>query len=112
VQGAVLEFDSDCLGLDETVPRIVPETRPKQPLWSQRKPTRSVGKVKLGEGFTRKINDGREADFRLANRRFRPLSHLTAGEKAEYKRVRDLRARRPSPQLSLKLSLPVPQNPL
>ena len=29
-------------------------------------------------GFVRKIDEGREADFRLANRRFRPLGHLTA----------------------------------
>src|SRR6188768_2993119 len=30
------------------------------------------------EGFTRKNDDGREADFRLANRRLQPLGHLTA----------------------------------
>ena len=33
------------------------------------------------EGFTRKNDDGREADFRLANRRHRPLGHLTADAK-------------------------------
>jgi hypothetical protein len=37
--------------------------------------------VKEKEGFTKKIDDGREAAFRLANRRFRPLSHLTARAK-------------------------------
>ena len=29
-------------------------------------------------GFVRKFEDGREADFRLANRRLQPLGHLTA----------------------------------
>jgi hypothetical protein len=30
------------------------------------------------ERFTRKLEDVREADFRLANRRLQPLGHLTA----------------------------------
>jgi len=29
-------------------------------------------------GFVRTIEDGREADFRLANHRLQPLGHLTA----------------------------------
>ena len=29
------------------------------------------------EGFTRKLEDVPEADFRLANRRLQPLGHLT-----------------------------------
>jgi hypothetical protein len=33
--------------------------------------------VEKTEGFTRKNEDGRETDFRLANRRLRPLGHLT-----------------------------------
>ena len=31
--------------------------------------------------FTRKNEDGGEADFRVANRRLQPLGHLTAGAK-------------------------------
>jgi len=34
--------------------------------------------VEKSEGFTRKNEDGREADFRLANHRLQPLGHLTA----------------------------------
>src|SRR2546430_1844930 len=49
-----------------TVPTIVPETRPKQRVQSQRKPTRSIGEVESGEGFTRKSDVGRGARFRLA----------------------------------------------
>jgi hypothetical protein len=36
-----------------------------------------IGEAKETEGFTRKIDDVREADFRLANRRLQPLGHLT-----------------------------------
>ena len=38
---------------------------------------RSIGEAKEREEFTRKIDDVREADFRLANRRLQPLGHLT-----------------------------------
>jgi hypothetical protein len=37
--------------------------------------------VEESEGFTRKIEDVREADFRLANRRLQPLGHLTDSRK-------------------------------
>jgi hypothetical protein len=33
------------------------------------------------EGFTRKIEDVREAGFRLANHRLQPLGHLTGARK-------------------------------
>ena len=33
------------------------------------------------EGFAKKIEDVREADFRLANHRLQPLGHLTAARK-------------------------------
>jgi hypothetical protein len=36
--------------------------------------------VEESEGFARKIEDVREADFRLANRRLRPLGHLTVSK--------------------------------
>ena len=34
--------------------------------------------MEKSEGFTRKNEDVREADFRLANHRLQPLGHLTA----------------------------------
>jgi hypothetical protein len=37
--------------------------------------------VENSEGFTRKIEDVREADFRLANHRLQPLGHLTVARK-------------------------------
>jgi len=69
----VTKRGSDC-------PQNCPYDTPKQRLQSQRQPTRSIGEVENREGFTKKIEDGREADFRLANRRFRPLSHLTVAK--------------------------------
>src|SRR3982750_1625033 len=59
-------------------PHDCPCDAPKQRFQSQKQPTRSIGEVENSEGFTRKNEDGREADFRLANRRLRPLGHLTA----------------------------------
>src|SRR5258705_9855981 len=49
-------------------PHDCPRGAPKQRLQSQRQPTRSIGEVENTEGFTRRIEVGREADFRLANR--------------------------------------------
>jgi len=78
--------------------------RPKKPVPSQRQPTRPIGEVENGEGFTRKIEVGRAAGFRLANRRLQPLGHLTVREGQVYDRLRFTRNRL-SPSLSLKLSL-------
>ena len=53
--------------------------QPQKPgIASQRQPSPSIGDALKSEGFTRTIEDGREADFRLANRRLQPLGHLTA----------------------------------
>jgi len=41
---------------------------PKRGFQSLRQPTRSIGDALRSEGFTRKIEDVREADFRFANR--------------------------------------------
>ena len=49
-------------------PHDCPCDAPKQRLQSQRQPSRLIREVKGSEGFTRKIKDVREADFRLANR--------------------------------------------
>ena len=62
-------------------PHDCPCERPKQRLQSQQQPNRLIGEVKETEGFTRKIEDVREADFRLANHRLQPLGHLTAARK-------------------------------
>jgi hypothetical protein len=51
---------------------------PKQGLHSQQEPSRSIEEVVEMVGFARKIEDCREAGFRLANRRLQPLGHLTA----------------------------------
>jgi hypothetical protein len=59
-------------------PQDCPCDAPKQRLQGQRQPTRSIREVETMEGFTRKIEVGREASFRLANRRLQPLGHLTA----------------------------------
>ena len=62
-------------------PYDCPCDAPKQRIQSQREPSRSIGEVIEIAGFAGKIEDGREADFRLANRRLRPLGHLTADGK-------------------------------
>jgi hypothetical protein len=49
----------------------------KTALQSQQEPNRSTREVVETVGFVSKIDDGREADFRLANRRLRPLGYLT-----------------------------------
>ena len=62
----------------EFCPHDCPCDAPKQRLQSQREPSRSIGEVLETVGFAWKIDDGREAEFRLANRRLQPLGHLTA----------------------------------
>ena len=59
-------------------PHDCPGDAPKQRVQSLRQPTHSIYEVEKSEGVTRKNEDGREADFRLANHRLRPLGHLTA----------------------------------
>ena len=49
-------------------PHDCPCELPKQRLQSQQQPSRSIVEVNESEGFARKIDDVREADFRLANR--------------------------------------------
>ena len=53
----------------QNCPHDCPCDATKQRLWSQRQPTRLICEVEEREGFMRKNEDGREADFRLANRR-------------------------------------------
>ena len=50
-----------------TGPYDCPCDGPKQGLRSPRQPNRLIGEAKETEGFTRTIDDVREADFRLAN---------------------------------------------
>src|SRR3989442_609781 len=57
-------------------PHDCPCGAPKQRLPSQWQPTGSILEVEQREGFTRKIEDVREADFRLANRLTRPSGSL------------------------------------
>jgi hypothetical protein len=78
---------------------------PKQGLQSERQPNRLFGEAKETEGFTRKIEGYREADFRLANHRLQPLGHLTAAKKLSRNEIATYTPRRLSPRLSLKLSL-------
>src|SRR6188768_3160451 len=59
-------------------PQNCPRDATNQRLSSQRQPTRLICEVEEREGFTRKTEDGREADFRLGNRRLRRLGRLTA----------------------------------
>jgi hypothetical protein len=47
-------------------PYDCPCDAPKQRLQSQRQPSRSIWEVVEAVGFVRKIEDAREADFRLA----------------------------------------------
>jgi hypothetical protein len=49
-------------------PQDCPCDAPKQRLQSQPQPSRLIREVKDSEGFTRKIEGGREAGSRLANR--------------------------------------------
>ena len=69
----------DPLGVD--CPHDCPCDAPKQRVQSQRQPTRSIREAENSEGFTRKIEVAQETGFRLANRRLRPLGHLTADAK-------------------------------
>ena len=62
------------------VPTIVPVTRQNSVSRANASQLARSWKWKKSEGFTRKIEDVREADFRLANRRLQPLGHLTALE--------------------------------
>ena len=59
-------------------PHNCPCEQAKPSLQSQHQPSRLIGEVENSKGFTRKIEVGREAGFRLANRRLQPLGHLTA----------------------------------
>src|SRR6202021_1958687 len=54
-------------------PHNCPCDAPKVRSQGQHQPTRSICEVEKSEGFTRKNEDGREADFRLANRRLHGL---------------------------------------
>jgi hypothetical protein len=78
--GEFRRFDSERLRLDETVPKIILAMR-QNSVPSQGQPTRQFGEIEEGEEFTRQTDDGREADFRLANHRLQPLGHLTAARK-------------------------------
>ena len=69
--------------LAATVPTIVPVTRQNSASRANASQVDSICEVKEAEGFTRKIEDVREADFRLANRRLQPLGHLTAKAKSD-----------------------------
>jgi hypothetical protein len=68
----------DPAGRELIVPGDCPCGAAKPRLQSQRQPTRSICEVEENEEFTRKNEDGREADRRLANHRLQPLGHLTA----------------------------------
>src|SRR5437868_2913296 len=61
-----------------TCPHDCPCEPPKKRLAGQRQPNQLIRDLSQGEGFARNIDDSREADFRLANRRLQPLGHLTA----------------------------------
>ena len=89
-------------------PHDCPCERPKQRLQSQQQPSRSIEEVEKLEGFTRKNEDGREADRRLANRRLQPLGHLTvdgpsirdAASDTKYRDTRRYGAKPPPPTAS------------
>ena len=68
-------------------PHDCPCDAPKQRFQSQRQPTRSIFEVEESEGFTRKIDNGREAEIRLANHRLQPLGHLTAARNLSIRRA-------------------------
>jgi hypothetical protein len=51
----------------------------KTELQNQQEPNRLIGEVKEMEGFARKIEDGRQPDFRLANRLTRLSGSLRFG---------------------------------
>ena len=76
--GTVVRRNAAILIALSNCPQNCPCDAPKQRVQSQRQPTRSIGEVENSEGFTRKIENVREASFRLANRRLQPLGHLTA----------------------------------
>jgi len=65
----------------EPCPHDCPCEPAKPGLQSQQQPSRLIGEAEDTEEFTRKIEDVREAGFRLANRRLQPLGHLTADGK-------------------------------
>ncbi len=82
-------------------PHDCPYDAPKARLQSQQQPRRSTKEVEISEGFTRKIEEVREADFRLANRRLQPLGHLTA--------TRELSIRRPLTYAEVTVLISVPE---
>jgi hypothetical protein len=55
---------------------------PKTGLAEPRQPSYSIRELVSRLGFARKIEDVREADFRLANRRLQRLGHLTVIDSA------------------------------
>jgi hypothetical protein len=65
------------LGGARLSPRLslrAPKTGPQEPTPANR----VIYEAEETEGFTRRIEDAREANFRLANHRLQPLGHLTA----------------------------------
>src|SRR5438874_388416 len=62
-------------------PQDCPCDAPRPRLQGQHQSSRVFGELKETEGFTRKIEDVREPDFRLANHRLQPLGDLTAARK-------------------------------
>jgi hypothetical protein len=64
----------------QVIPAIVPEARQNRAYRANYSQLARLGEVKENEGFTKKSDDRREADFRLANRHLQPLGHLTARE--------------------------------
>ena len=64
VHQGVSEFDSERLRIDESGQDSACDAS-KQRLRTQRQPTSLIGEIEEKEEFTRRIDDGREADFRL-----------------------------------------------
>ena len=90
----------------DACPHDCPCEAPKQALQSQQEPNRSTREVVEMVGFVRKIDDGREADFRLANRRLQPLGHLTAARNLSIRQASSDAGTDLSPLWSLNLSPP------
>ena len=65
--------------------RDCPCEPPKRGYQTQRQPNGPIKELVETVGFVRKTEDGREADFRLANRRLQPIGHLTADAKCYVK---------------------------
>ena len=76
-----------CVLKRASCPHNCPCEAAKRRVQSQREPTRLIYEVEESEGFPGKIEDGREADIRLANHRLRPLGHLTAARNLSIRRA-------------------------